>query len=298
MKGELFPAGTLLGGNSSHVSLIGTVLYQSARGKDGGLFNMQSLFWHEVIVWAHDDPILVIGGSVCALLSVFCIKKYPSIGVIGAITLSLWLFLARGGIVLDFYFIPLLPMSALSVGLMLGIVAKYLRPALTSFIHRILLMDRILYSLFSVILIFFVAMIVLPSLGIGYGASNVGSKDDPFIAWDGTQAIAQREAVAWIEAHVPLNDRIIIDMYMWPDLYSKGYTYAHYYSKLENDLAIRDGVFHDNWRNVDYIVTTPQMLLDMQSSHMELVKSLVENSTSVVAFDTGQWRIDIRKVHN
>jgi hypothetical protein len=159
-------------------------------------------------------------------------------------------------------------------------------------------MDRILYSLFSVILIFFVAMIVLPSLGIGYGASNVGSKDDPFIAWDGTQAIAQREAVAWIEAHVPLNDRIIIDMYMWPDLYSKGYTYAHYYSKLENDLAIRDGVFHDNWRNVDYIVTTPQMLLDMQSSHMELVKSLVENSTSVVAFDTGQWRIDIRKVHN
>ena len=76
LKGELFPTGTLLGGTAPHVSLIGELLYQAGRGKDGGIFNFHSFFWTETIKWMYDDPVLVIGGSVGAILAVLMMKRY------------------------------------------------------------------------------------------------------------------------------------------------------------------------------------------------------------------------------
>ena len=90
---------------------------------------------------------------------------------------------------------------------------------------------------------------------------------------------------------------MIIDEYMWSDLYDSGFHYAHYYWKVETDPAIRDTIFHNNWHNFDYVVTTPQMMVDMQTQNMQLVKAAIDNSTPLVHFDTGAWRIEIRKVN-
>ena len=71
VKGELFPTGTLLGGNNPHVSLLASASFQDSRGNDGGLLSLQSSFWLNFQSWRLSDPILVIGGSLCALLSTF-----------------------------------------------------------------------------------------------------------------------------------------------------------------------------------------------------------------------------------
>ncbi len=268
IKGELFPSGTLLGGNAPHVSLLNSLSYQGSRqdGHGGGssIFNIHGYFWHSFIVWAHDDPILVIGGTLSAIGSLFLLKKRPLIGIVGMITLSLWAFLARGGIIIDFYLLPLLPVLALSFGLMIGLIAQQVQRALASLLKmqgRLRSTIRPVCALALVIVL--LAIIPPPIAGVGYGTSNVGDSHNPFVYWNSTQTNDQLAATQWVEKHIPKNDPIVIDMYMWPELYTNGYASAHYYWKVDEDPAIRDGVFHDNWKDIDYIVTTHEMTQDI-----------------------------------
>jgi hypothetical protein len=318
LNNELFPTGTFLGGNAPHVSLLGSLAYQASRGKDGGIFNYNSGFWIVTRVWIQDDPILVIFGTVSAVLSVPLVfsKKDRLAGIMGLLTLSFWVFMARGGEVIKFYLVPLLPLLALNLGLMLGLTARAIRSLLEStfplgdiakYIARQGITKRIVKpaTIWLIVeqglIILCLAAIVLsippPSAGYDYGSPDISDQNNPLLLWNGTQADAQTQADAWIVKHVPVNSRMVIDEYMWNDLYENGFRYVHYYWKVETDPAIRDTLFHDNWRNFDYVATTPQMLVDMQTQNMKLVRSVIEHSTPITYFDTGGWRIEIRKVN-
>jgi 4-amino-4-deoxy-L-arabinose transferase-like glycosyltransferase len=292
LKGELFPTGTLLGGSSPHVSLLGTLQFQMARGKDGGLLNPHSVFWQLASAWAQDDPLLVVGGSLCALLSLPLLlsKTHRSLGVLAAATLSLWVFLGRGGEIIGFYLVPLLPLLALNTALLLGLLLRWVQAALAS--TSGLWLARAVQVL--------VAGLCLAAMLVGYASSpDLGFKGNPFILWNDPQAVAQQQAVSWVEAHLPANSSIIIDQYMWTDLhdnYHKPYAFAHYYWKVQDDPAIRDKVFHNDWHNIDYVITTTQMLSDAQRTNMTLVEAAIEHSTVIAHFDTGGWSIDVRVV--
>ncbi len=292
LKGELFPTGTLLGGTASHVSLLGTLQFQASRGKDGGILDFHSGFWHLVMVWAQDDPILVGVGSLCAILSLlFSFSKTQRlVGIMGAMTLSLWAFLGRGGEIIGFYLVPLLPLLALNVGLVLGLVFNQVRDWLGGSYH--LLLARAFEGTLLCLCLF--------GISIGYRTSpDLGFQSNNFLLWNSSQANAQHEAVAWIKAYLPSNSRIIIDQYMWTDLhdnYPDSYAFAHYYWKVQEDPAIRDKVFHNDWHNIDYVVTTQQMLLDAKQSGMTLVEAAIEHSTVIAHFDTGGWSVDVRIV--
>ncbi len=295
LKGELFPTGTLLGGIAPHVSLLGTLHEQAARGKDGGLLDLHSGFWYLARVWAQDDPLLVVGGSLCALLSLPLLlsKTQRSLGVLAAATLSLWAFLGRGGEIIGFYLVPLLPLLALNVALLLGIAIRRLHAALAGASGLLLVRTTQLL----------VAGLCLTAMLAGYTprSSDLGFKSNPFILWNDSQAVAQQQAVGWVEAHLPPGSRIIIDQYMWTDLhdnYPNRYAFAHYYWKVQDDPAIRDTVFHNDWRNFDYVITTIQMLTDVQNTHMTLVEEVIEHSTVIAHFDTGGWPVDVRRINN
>lgn len=121
LKGELFPTGTLLGGDTEHVSLFGTLAWQTGRGKDAGVFQPDSQFWNIVNGnWAVYEPLLVVGGTLAAMGLSVLVRRDVRMGAIGLLSLSLWAFLARGGIVYDQYLLPLVPLLALSLALALG----------------------------------------------------------------------------------------------------------------------------------------------------------------------------------
>jgi 4-amino-4-deoxy-L-arabinose transferase-like glycosyltransferase len=290
LKGELFPTGVLLGGSAPHVSLIGTLQSQASRGKDGGLLDLHSGFWRLVEIWIWDDPMLVVGGSLCAIFSVFIVKTQRLIGAIGITTLSLWAFLARGGEVIGFYLVPLLPLLALNVALMLGLAIERARALLTGLSGTMIV--RLAQGV--------VGGFCLAGMLIGYTTSpDLGFKGDTLILWNSSQAVAQQQAVTWIEEHLSPDSHIIIDQYMWTDLhdnYPNRYAFAHYYWKVQDDPAIRDTVFHNDWRNFDYVITTIQMLTDVQNTHMTLVEGAIEHSTVIAHFDSGGWPIEIRRV--
>jgi 4-amino-4-deoxy-L-arabinose transferase-like glycosyltransferase len=290
VKGELFPTGTLLGGTAPHVSFLGTLQFQTSRGKDGGFFDFHSGFWHLAQVWAKDDPVLVVGGSLCALLSLLAIKKQRLISIMGLLTLSLCYFLGRGGEVIGFYLVPLLPLLALNIGLLLGLLIEQLKSLLKSLtsIRVARIMELVAVGL------------CVASIWLGYTSPDLGFDKNPFLLWNGSQAVAQRQAISWVLVHIPPKSTIVIDQYMWTDLhdqYQNNDVFAHYYWKVEQDPAIRDKVFHNDWHNIDYVVTTIQMLTDVQESHMTLVGAAIDHSTIIAHFESGGWPIEVRKVN-
>jgi uncharacterized protein DUF4388/dolichyl-phosphate-mannose-protein mannosyltransferase len=286
LKGELFPTGTLLGGIAPHVSLLGTLQFQASRGKDGGLFDLHSGFWELVKIWARDDPMLVVGGGLCAIFAVFLVRTQRLIGTMGLATLSLYAFLGRGGEIIGFYLVPLLPLLALNVGLAFGFAVKGLRSSLAG------LAGITLARLVELVMVGFCVL----SLFAAYTSPDLGFDRNTFILWNGSQADAQNQATQWIERNLPLSSLIIIDESMWTDLYNQGYTSAHYYWKVQDDPAIRDKVFHDKWQTVDYVVTTPQMFTDAQHQNMTLVEEAIAHSIPIARFDTGGWLVEIREV--
>ncbi len=272
------------------MSLLSTLQFEASREKDGGFFDLHSHFWLLAEIWAQDTPILVIVGSLCAIVSVLIIKTQRLVGVIGVASLSLWVFLGRGGQIIGFYLVPLLPLLALNVGLVLGFIFDRLKSLQTNLIGR---------SVARTIKIFLIGACLVGTL-LGYTSSNLGFKSNSFLLWNGMQANAQQQAVNWVEAHLPSNSRIIIDQYMWTDLhnsYPHIYAFAHYYWKVQDDPAVRETLFHNDWRNVDYVVTTPQLLLDAGRNQMTLVEQAIAHSTVMAHFDTGGWPIDVRKVN-
>jgi hypothetical protein len=217
---------------------------------------------------------------------VFMMKTHRLMGIMGLVTLSLFAFLARGGEIIGFYIVPLLPLLALNVALVLGFVVKGLK-ALLAGLPGI--------TLARLVELVTVGLCVL-SLFAAFTSPDLGFDRNALILWNGSQADAQNLATQWIEQHLPHRSRMIIAESMWTDLYDHGYTAVHYYWKVQEDPAIRGKVFHDNWRTVDYVVTTNQLLTDAQSQNMTLVEEALAHSTPIAHFDTGGWAIEIRRV--
>lgn len=293
LKGELFPTGTWLGGTNPHVSLLGTLLFQADRGRDAGLLSLQSGFWITARQWASVEPFLVVGGSACAILTLLAFRRNRAIALVGASTLALWAFLARGGIVIGFYLVPLLPMLALCDGIVIATVIRWGTAWLDSHGTRGLAVRAVVST---VVLATSVALL-LP----GYDNQQLGFHSDHLVLWNNVQADAQQQSLNWVLGHLPRSSRIIIDDYMWTDLHdpangSPGYPYAHWHWKVDLDPAIRNGVFRGNWRNIDYVITTPQMISDVKTGHLTLVGKAIAHSTVIAHFDTGGWPIDVRKV--
>jgi hypothetical protein len=282
LKGELFAAGTVLGGQQPHVSLLCSLQWQAGRASDGGILDSSSGFWQLAGSWAHSEPLLVLGGTCAALVSIVALRRNPVISMLGWCVLSVWLFLGRGGVILAFYLVPLLPLLALSLALVVheGVAAaRRPRPKL-----------RGMSAGLAGIAVAGAASLLLMS----YERSDRG-------LWTRDPVAGQVSAVSWIREHVPPSSRMVIDEYMWEDLNdppggAPRYADAQYYWKVGGDPAVQRRGFQDNWRNVNYVVTTPQLVYDTVHNAFPIVTPALEHSLSVAAFNTGGWQIEVRRV--
>jgi 4-amino-4-deoxy-L-arabinose transferase-like glycosyltransferase len=280
LKGELFPAGTALGGDHPHVSLLCSLQWQASRAPDGGIFDPSSKFWLAASSWAHTEPLLVIGGTGAALLSIVALRRERFIAMLGWTVLSLWLFLGRGGMVLDFYLVPLLPLLALSLALVLDKGIAGLRPTLPSRLVRAGTGGGVAVAVVGCALL----------LLLGYQRSGK-------LLWTANPVAGQLQAVKWIDRHVTPNSRMVIDQYMWSSLHTQEPRFpdAQYYWKVGEDPEVQREGFGDDWRKVDYVVTTPQLVSDTRAQGFPIVLPALEHSVLVAAFNTG-WPVEVRRV--
>jgi hypothetical protein len=284
LKGELFPPGSALGSGHPHVSLLCALQLQASRGSDGGILSSSSAFWHAASGWGYREPLLVIGGSGAAMLAVSVFRRRRILSMIGWMVLSLWLFLGHGGVVSDFYLVPLLPLLALCLALVAGECVSALQERAPAAAARALGGGAI-------------ALIVcacLACIAVAYERSGTGLfVRDP--------VDAQTAAVRWVQTHVPPSSNMIIDMYMFAELHypragAPAFPHAEYYWTAADDPGVSRGVLHDDWRRVDYVVATPQLTYDASMNGFPIVVPALEHSVAIARFNSGGYELQVRRV--
>lgn len=244
LKSEIFPKESVIdiiaNSNASSppgVSLVGSLLWQLHRG-GGGMFNLNNQFWYYLGTdWLLRDPVLLIGGGIAVLINLVRGLRDRRLLAASLFGLCTMYYLARGGVVMNYYVLFAIPFLALNFALAIGwglgkIPVKVAALATAA---------------------------VVAVLGIGYlllGAMQPLFTEHP--------DEAGREATAWIKANVPADSYIIGRDDMWTDMHQAsalGPAFPNYHThwKVGLDPAIRNDVFHNDWQTVDYLVTSPNM---------------------------------------
>src|SRR6266545_7722603 len=271
LKGELLPAGiqlapagqsgTFLALNStgSNVSLIDALAWQATRS-GGGMFNLSNQFWQLLrTAWLPQDMVLVAGGAAATfvnLLRGLRNRRALLTGLLGVLPLF---YLARGGVVLDFYILVAIPFLCLNLGVLIAVA-----------------LDRISARTADVL-----AVAIFVALAGGYLAAGT-----LLPLYQESPDQAGTAALAWIKQHVPAESKMIIRDDMWTDLHEPGFggpafPNAHSHWKVAADPAVRLGVFHDDWRTVDYLVIKAELDKDFLATGNTVALQALHNAQLV-----------------
>ncbi len=321
IKGEFFPVGSALGGTKPHVSLLTTLAYQASR-KGGGLFDSGT--WasgSNFRLWINQDPILTLGGFGGFILeSIYLVSigiryiihnlqkhrlrfsrhslrqvihdftaAHQVLLLIGLFfsSLGFFYFLGRGGIVIEFYVVPIIPFLAL----LLGTGYMFIENLLIKLIHRSWV-PFIVLTLCSGLLIFLYKPYIFISRSFPQqsGGENIYTTD---------QTKSQRDALEWIRNNIKENEVLIFDNYAYLDLKDpnnpgkKVYKNSNWYWKVDLDPEIRDGVYNNTPEVIDYVAVTPQMNADLNIGVSPLTHEAISSGHLVQTFEQNGWSVNI-----
>jgi hypothetical protein len=221
------------------------------------------------------DPYMIMGGIVSmGVITLLAIREKP-LRPLALMALAYSLLYIRGGIVIDFYVIPMIPLFALCIGFAVYYLAKLITIAL-----QVLPLPRLRpvlgYSLG--------ALAMLPFVPV-YSSSIVYVND---------QTTAQAAAVVYVRENLPRDAFILIDNYAFLDFYGD-FENAHYYWKVDGDPAI-NSIIEGNWCNVDYVLSTPQVAFDAYQQGLTIVRQALDNSVIMESFFGDGRHYEVRRV--
>jgi endo-1,4-beta-D-glucanase Y len=284
LKGELLPAGAAAqfstsGYGNAGVSLADSLLWQIGRG-GGGAFNLGNQFWSLVRSdWLPKDAFVLVGGAAATVLNLargalgrsVANRRAVATGLLGVLPL---LYLARGGIVFDFYVLLAIPFLCLNVAVLCTSVAERL-PGRGSAVA---------------------AGGLAALLVICYALSAAHAP-----LYSQAPATAGRDAIAWIKAHVPGDAYVVVRDDVWTDLREvgpagPGFPHVHSFTKLAGDPAIRGGVFGDDWRTVDYLVTAPGLEQTLAEPGNSIALQALQHAHQVKAWTSSGSTLELWKV--
>ena len=260
LKDELFPYTWHLPWDTHpHLSMLDTLVGQAQRGQVGGSFQAS---WE---IWVDSDPVFIILSIVFPLFNLvygWWNRKHLMLSLMAII---FWLLLIRGGQVLSFYILPLIPLAALNMALALNTILGWLG-------------KLVRFDLVRAALLIVVIAVVLP-----YDIKTTGFR------FYQHPTSAQQDAMVWVRNHVPHNAFIVINSYLYLDLQLPGgqgtgdgapYPHAEVYWNVAFDPELHDLALQKNWDRIDYIVADSEMLHDIETygSGMDLIKQAFQHS--------------------
>ncbi|HXG35799.1 MAG TPA: phospholipid carrier-dependent glycosyltransferase, partial [Dehalococcoidia bacterium] len=282
LKGELLPEGWPLAAGGEHVSLIGTLQFHMNREKDAGLLDMDSRFWsNSVVHWFDLDPFLTAAAPLAVLACVILGFRRRIFWAFGLMILSFILFLSRGGVVFDFYALPLVPLIALVIAIagvevIKGVAGLLKGRELNSGLS---LLGRRLPA--TALKLTWAGLYLFLALGLTSVATVGALNHDSYQRWYKTafttdNTSPQRQAVAWVRENVPRDSFVMFNGYALLEL-PGDFPLAHWYWKVERDPEIRDDLLHKNWRGVDYAIVTPNMEEEARSGVIPSVATIMSH---------------------
>lgn len=300
LKGELLPEGWPLAAGGEHVSLIGTLQFHMQRESDAGLLDFSSRFWsNSVAHWFDMDPFLVVATPFCILAAFILGFRYRVLWAFGLLIAGFVLFLGRGGVVFDFYALPLVPLVALVVAVVVNELvsgaARFLEngksndgPAAPSPSRPVAprafgLARRLVWpTLYSGL---FAGFIVVAAVAL-LNQNNYERWYEAAFTHDNTSP--QTDAVQWVRNNVPRDDLVMINSFALLELRSHPRT--HWYWKIERDPEIQEDLLNKDWREVDYAIVTPNMEEEARSGVIPFVNEIMSHGKEVAYFSSdGYW---------
>ncbi len=284
-KGEFFPAGTLLGGQHEHVSLLGTLQFQGGRG-NVSILNPDSSFWEMTGNWKNDDPSFMIVGAISTLITLLLAIRSVAARIIAGLAVSYWAFLLRGGLVLEFYIIPLVPLVALTT--------SYVLYRIYHFFARMRFWPLQIYAIFPIM-----AFIIYMGVLVFNYSNNVRS--GKFNIYTSNETNAQIEAVNWILSRQNPNAFYAIDNYAYLDLNyrnNNNFANAEYYWKVDGDKDIKEKILKNDYNNIDYVLFTPLIGGDLGTGEIPMTGSALAQSNPITSFAGDGWYVQIWAVKN
>ncbi len=185
--------------------------------------------------------------------------------LISLLAISFWILLVRGGQVLSFYIIPLIPLIAVNVAIAVNTILGWLGKVVRFDVVRAILLLAVLVAL------------------IPYDVREMGE----IVSQHPTSA--QQQALVWIRTHVPHNSFIVINSYMYVDLRVPGgqgvgdgatYPHAEVYWNVAGDPELHQQALDNNPDRIDYIVADSEMLHDIQTvgGDMSIINDALQKS--------------------
>lgn len=255
LRSEFFPG-------ENHVSFIQTFIFQMSRsGADVPFWNESSDFYIALGDWMNKDEMGILIGAVIMVFATLSVLWDRKIRFFIVAFLFYFIFLIRGGIVINFYILPMLPFFAMAAAIFFYDSASLLfkREGMRT----------------MVIAIPFIAMIWY------YGFHGPNKQ---FIRDETKQ---QKEAIVWIKENLPEDSAIAIDAYALVDIRDprsvneKTFPNADWFYKVNRDPMIRDDKYNADWKNFDYIALTHEMLRQVKTDDNPIVKEAFRNSLPV-----------------
>lgn len=291
LNNELFPSGTWLGGSTPHVSLIESLRFQSSRSNGYSVFDVQHAeIWEHVRAWIAGDALMIYGSLlgffICAL-----------IGIKRKILWSLCLlygfyvfFLFRGGVVIGFYILPLIPIMAIMIGVSAHEVFL-LGKSIISRIHA-LSDHRVIRraGYITTTLVMWVAFVVY--------YINVNTSGEGIRLYKENQTSAQIDAIEWIRDNIRTDSIFIVDNYGLVDLKAqdnpsnKAFKNAEWYWKVDRDVEIKDGLLQGNPAKIDVVAMTPQTRSDIKEGDLQFLGEAVRNSSTIKEYWSDGWGVE------
>lgn len=261
IKTELFPS-------ADRVSLIGALQYQASRGTGAYFWEATSSFRDNIFNWMILDSTYVYVG-LFGLISAFIIAIFkPQFRFFGLAALFYFLFLIRGGVVIGFYILPMLPFIAISITLLVGTIKTDI-------------LDRFKVPQF-ISMVVFVIFVIISSV-------HYYPKVYKYLTVDETTN--QIASLKWVKENLPADSKIITDINGLTELRNpkyvnkKVFVNADWYFKVAKDPAIRYTKYRDDWRNFDYVLISHEMLYQAEKSKLPIVYDAIRNSVPVIKWD-------------
>ena len=269
LKGELFSKNPNpeTGAFDNGISLIDSLTYQSSRGTGDGtsFWEPGSSFYQALVEWTSKDVTLMGFVFVASLLVGLLFSgrlrdKFSQLITINLVLLGMVLFLVRGGVVLEFYFIPLIPFATILVAAILSVPLhiKSVQSSLVKNIYRV--------------------GIAVVLIGVQFPAILSHQ------AFRNNETSNMVQAVDWVRDNLPSDAVIASDNYATLFLNVNGdYDKLHYNFKFEYDPDIREIIAND-WRNIDYILVTHEVIKQIRVGQTPFIKEAFDHSYEIASF--------------